>query len=190
LSDLDWTDCQDCLAGDANACVRLLKRHEEKIGRQMWRFSRDRQTQAELVQEVFVEAYLSLPKYRRTGVPMGNWLACIATRVGYRFWKQEGKRRGQRSLENVDAAAAPAADDATAAAQLLHEILAALPPADRLVLTLMYFEECSVKEVARRAGWTAAGTKMRAMRARGRLRKMIEERQLTEELLGAGHGIA
>jgi RNA polymerase sigma-70 factor, ECF subfamily len=189
LSDLDWKDCQDCLAGDANACGRLLKRHEEKIAHQMWRFSRDRQTQAELVQEVFVEAYLSLPKYRRTGVPMGNWLACIATRVGYRFWKQEAKRRGQQSLDGIDAPAAAAAEDATAAAQLLHEILATLPPADRLVLTLIYFEECSLKEVARRAGWTVAGTKMRSMRARSRLRKIIVERQLTDELLGTSHGL-
>lgn len=190
MSDLDWQDCQECLAGNGDACVRLLKRHEAMISRQMWRFSRDRGTQAELVQEVFVEAYLSLKRYRQKGVPIANWLACIATRVGYRYWKQEARSRRHQSLDGIDQAAAPTADDAGAAAQLLHQILAFLPPADRLVLTLMYFENCAVKEIAQRAGWTVAGVKMRAMRARARLRKIIEERQLTDELLGTTHGIA
>jgi RNA polymerase sigma-70 factor (ECF subfamily) len=90
----------------------------------------------------------------------------------------------------LDPAAARQTDqiEPAEAAELLHKLLAQLPPADRLVLTLMYFEEASIEEIARRSGWNKAMVKMRAYRARGRLRRIIEDRNLTEFFTGIGHG--
>jgi DNA-directed RNA polymerase specialized sigma24 family protein len=45
----------------------------------------------------------------------------------------------------------------------------------------MYFEECSIEEIAKRMGWTKAGTKMRAMRARGKLKKIAEKEKFLEK---------
>lgn len=191
LDEADWSQCRQCVAGDGNACTRLFKRHEPKIARQMWRFSRDRAAHAELVQEVFVQAYLSLHRYRPTSAPLEHWLARIATRVGYRFWKQQGRRRRTEPLEGLTLAApASAAGDAEEAAQTLHDLLAHLPAADRLILTLMYFDECNISEIAGRMGSNRAMTKMRLYRARRRLRQIIERKNLTEFLLGANHGSA
>ncbi|MFM8477846.1 MAG: sigma factor-like helix-turn-helix DNA-binding protein [Planctomycetaceae bacterium] len=36
----------------------------------------------------------------------------------------------------------------------MHLLLARLPPPDRLVLTLIYLDGCTVAEAADRAGWT------------------------------------
>ena len=190
LDELDWRECRDCVAGDGEACARLFKRHESRIAHQMWRFSRDRATQGELVQEVFVQAYLSLHRYRPTKVPMEHWLVRIATRVGYRFWKQQARRRKTEPLDLEIPAPASGADDAAEAAETLHKLLALLPAADRLVLTFMYFDDCSVSEIADRTGWNSAMVKMRLYRARNRLRKIIERKNLKEILLGAGHGSA
>ncbi len=182
LEESDWKDCQECLAGQREACSRLLKRHEPEIARQMWRFSRDRNVCEELVQEVLVEAYLCLRRYHPREVPFVHWLRCIATRVGYRFWKQEARRRRFLRLESCDAPAQPQdLEDPSAAAALLHDLLARLPAADRLVLTLMYFEECSLQQIAERTGWNVPMVKMRAMRARQKLRKMIERGKLLDQ---------
>jgi RNA polymerase sigma-70 factor (ECF subfamily) len=194
LDERDWRDCRQCLEGSEAACTGLFKRHEPRIAKQMWRFTRDRTMQAELVQEVFVQAYLSLHRYRPKKVPFEHWLVRIATRVGYQFWKRQARGRRMQSLEGLDFAAPPATREveaeAAAAAEMLHKLLACLPAKDRLVLTLMYFDECGIKEIAEQTGWNSAMVKMRAYRARGRLKQIIEERNLTETLLGFGHGPA
>ena len=174
----DGLDCRQCAAGDQNACARLFQRYEPVIAKQMWRFSRDRRVCEELVQDVFVEAYLSIERYQDRGVPFEHWLRRIATRVGYRYWKKEARRKKEVAIEAAADVAAneefasPA--DASAAAKVLHELLARLPAADRLVLTMMYFEECDIAMMAERTGWPRAIVKMRAFRARRRLKKMIE----------------
>lgn len=61
-----------------------------------------------------------------------------------------------------------------AAAELVQELLAMLSPPDRLVLTLIYLDGCTMAEAAERAGWTTIGTKVRASRARQKLRDLLE----------------
>jgi RNA polymerase sigma-70 factor (ECF subfamily) len=64
------------------------------------------------------------------------------------------------------------ADDVAAA-------LEQLPPRDRLVLTLLYLESRSVAEAADLAGWSQTMVKVQAYRARGKLRKLLETRDVS-----------
>lgn len=61
------------------------------------------------------------------------------------------------------------------AAELLHRVFERLAPRDRLVLTLRYLEQCDVAETARRTGWTQTMVKVQTLRARNRLRKLLEQ---------------
>jgi RNA polymerase sigma-70 factor (ECF subfamily) len=149
----------------------------------MWRFSRDPAVCEELVQDVFVEAYFSLKSYRGKA-PLIHWLRKIGVRVGYRYWKEQAKSKATVSLQDFDAIVAEESDDveSSTAAEILHALLARLPVTDRLVLTLMYFEQCGTKEIAARMGWTRAMVKMRALRARKKLKKIAESENLLEKL--------
>ncbi|MBI4579272.1 MAG: sigma-70 region 4 domain-containing protein [Planctomycetes bacterium] len=60
------------------------------------------------------------------------------------------------------------------AAELLHFLLAKLPPRDRLLLTLMYLEELPVARVAELTGWTKTLVKVQAHRAKAKLRKLTD----------------
>jgi RNA polymerase sigma-70 factor (ECF subfamily) len=153
----------------------------------MWRFSRDPNVCEELVQEVFVEAYLSLKSFRGEA-PFLHWLRRIGSRVGYRFWKEQARAKSTVPLGDFDAIELEAADavDPSVAAEVLHSLLARLPQAERLVLTLMYFEQCSTKEIAERMGWTRAMVKMRAFRARRKLKTIAETEDLLEKLYPSG----
>jgi RNA polymerase sigma-70 factor (ECF subfamily) len=149
----------------------------------MWRFSRDPAVCEELVQNVFVEAYFSLKNYSGKA-PFLHWLRKIAVRAGYKYWKQQAKTKTAVSLDELDFAQAEETDiiDLSTAAQILHALLERLPTADRLVLTLMYFEQCSTKEIAERMGWSRAMVKMRAMRARKKLKTIGENENLLEKI--------
>ena len=84
--DGDLKDIRNTLDGDEDAYKRLIERYQQKIASMMWRFSRNRNTHEELVQDVFVEVYLSLANYAQKS-PFSHWLSRVATRVGYRYWK-------------------------------------------------------------------------------------------------------
>ena len=169
-------DVRQSRQGDSGAYRRLIERHQEHVSGILWRFSRDRLVHEELVQDVFVEAYMSLRGYRGKA-PFEHWLSRIATRVGYRYWKQTARRRETENftLEEWDRVPDGSAEqmDPSEAASLVHRLLAQLRPRDRLVLTLRYLEGCDVAETARRTGWTRGMVKVQTLRAKKRLEKLI-----------------
>ncbi len=177
----DGADIQASLGGDQAAYARIVERHQAAIAKRMWRFTRNRQELEELVEDVFVQAWMSLKGFRGEA-PFAHWLSRIASRVGYRFWKARSRKTEQLPLQDWDAVeAAPDGEiEARDAAELLHRTLEQLPPRDRLVLTLLYLEELSVAEAAERTGWSKTMTKVQAHRARKKLRRLLEETQQFE----------
>lgn len=171
----DQNDIKSCLAGDEAAFTRLVNRYQGIIGSQMRRFTNDEYELDELVQEVFVQAWFSLPGYK-SKAPFVHWLRKIATRVGYKFWKKRGREKTGKKiisnemildLDNVDQL------EPSEAAERLKETLAALKPKDRLVLTLYYFEDRDTSEIARMTGWSLTLVKVRMHRARNRLKTLL-----------------
>jgi len=173
---VELEDVRRSRQGDSDAYRRLIEQHQEHVSRILWRFSRDRLAHEELVQDVFVEAYLSLRSYSGKA-PFGHWLSRIASRVGYRYWKQAARRRKVErfTLEQWDQVPdeSPEQMDPSQAAALVHCLLAQLRPRDRLVLTLRYLEGCDVAETARRTGWTKGMVKVQTRRARKKLEKLV-----------------
>jgi len=172
----DRQDVRLAQDGDGVAYARLLRPHQETVARQMWRFTRDTSAHAELVEEVFVAAYMSLRGYRGTG-PFEHWLRKIALRTGLAFWRASRKRQEVKPLDESLAARMaeePTGYSASEAADLVHRALALLTPRDRLVLTLMHLEGQSVAEVADSTGWSVTMVKVQAWRARARLKKALE----------------
>jgi len=182
VSDTDRRDIQACLDGDDEAYARLVRRYEPQVARQMHRFDRDPAVREELVQDVFVEVYYSLEGFRGDA-PFLHWMRRIATRVGYRHWKRQSRRTRQVPLEEWDGVAeTDESVDPAKAGAMLHALFARLPPKERLVMTLLYFEECSTAEIAERMGWTRPMVKMRAYRARNKLKEVAEREHLLEKL--------
>jgi RNA polymerase sigma-70 factor (ECF subfamily) len=69
-----------------------------------------------------------------------------------------------------------------ASRELLDKMLERLNPEDRLVVQLLHVEEHSVEEVRKLTGWNTSLIKVRAFRARHKLRKHLTK-LLQEELL-------
>jgi RNA polymerase sigma-70 factor (ECF subfamily) len=180
VTNSDWDDIRAALSGDEEAYGRLVKRYEPNIAAQVWRLCRDKATCEELVQEVFVEAYFNLSGYRGEA-PFLQWLRRIATRVGSRFCRKAAREPRHVPIEEWDQAGQqPETLDPARAAAMLHALLARLAPDDRLLLTMIYFEGCSTREVVDRTGWNEGAVKMRASRARDKLRKIMEAENFTE----------
>jgi RNA polymerase sigma-70 factor (ECF subfamily) len=179
----DLADIRKSQNGDKDAFGRLVKRYQKHVSRLLWRFTRDCNTHEELVQECFVQAYLSLRTYRARA-PFEHWISRIATRVGYRHWKQCNRHSHVSLLDKDWQQMSQAHTDSMnpqQAAELVHILLAKLPHRDRLVLTLRYLEQCSVEETARRTGWSISLVKVQTYRAKQKLKKLLENTDIDVE---------
>lgn len=155
--------------GDEAAFAALVRRHQARVFSLASRFFRHREDVEEVAQETFFAAWRRLGTYEARA-PFEHWLTRICLR---RCYAQLGaKRRHEEELPAIDPAA-PSHDPALAID--IERLLARLAPADRFVLLLLDGEGWSVKEIAERIGWTATNVKVRAFRARHRLRRLIEE---------------
>ena len=174
----DTADAQDVAAslrGEEDAYRRLVERHQNEIAALMSRFTRAPRQIEELVQDVFVEAWKSLPTFdaSRRFMP---WLRTIAVHVGYRYWKALRRTKAQVPLDDIaDVAAAPEGPSPERADEILHVLLAALPPRDRLVLTLIYLDGRSIAEAAELTSWSKTMVKVQAHRARSKLKRLVKK---------------
>jgi RNA polymerase sigma-70 factor (ECF subfamily) len=174
-AEIDLRDIAAALDGGQEGYGRLVKRHQGAVSKWMWRFTRDRVILEELVQDVFVEAWVSLPRFKGESA-FRTWLFTIATRVGYRYWKKKARDitltteiAERLRLDDEEKEVNP-----SEAAEILYGLFSGLAPRDRLVLTLMYFEEMDTQAIARLTGWTRTMVKVQAYRARNKLRKSLE----------------
>jgi len=181
----DAEDIALSLRGDEEAYARLIRRYQALVARQLWKFTRDPGQLDELLQEVFVEVYTSLGGFRGEA-PFLHWVRRITTRVGYRFWKHQARRRERETALDETRELEHPGDfrEVTEAAELAHLLLAELPPRDRMVLTLLYLEELDTKEIAARLGWSRSLVKVQAYRARQKLKKLLDERDFGWPLEG------
>lgn len=174
----DLRDVESCRNGDTEAYRRIVERYQQRIARMMWRFARDPETHEDLVQEVFVEAFQSLPTFKARA-PFEHWLARIATHVGFRHWRLQARRAQIETVPLEDwhelATAEPEDMDAEKVAELLYGLIGQLPTRDRLVMTLRYIEDRGVEETARLTGWSISMVKVQAWRARRKLEKLLEK---------------
>ena len=183
VSEMDQRDIVASLNGDGEAYARVVQHYQNQVAAQMWRFTRDPAILEELVQDVFVEAYLSLKGFRGHA-PFLHWLRRVATRVGYRYWKSQVRKRDrEEALTETSLNLAIAPEDLTPseASEALYSLFAKMPPPDRVVLTLFYFEECDINEIASRTGWNQTLVKVRLHRARKKMKVLLNEAGIRRE---------
>lgn len=181
-------DVADCLArvlaGDEAAGSRLVG-HLHPLALRIARANRTQtRSDDDLVQEAFLTMFARLDRYRPIdGIPFAHWFARLAVNVCRDAARAEVRRPLHVALSPAAEAwlghlaggrTAPQDDDADAARELVDRLLAELPPDDRLVLTLLDLEQRSTAEIAQLTGWSRTLVKVRAFRARRRLRAVAE----------------
>lgn len=180
MCDLELADIKASQKGDHEAYRRLVERHEASVSRLMWRFSQEVNVCEELTHETFVEAYTSLARFQFQG-PFSAWLKTIATRTGYRYWTKQRREQKYVHLDKLESLAIAKSHPKPFEAEVLaNYLLSRLKPTERLVLTLLYLDSCSIKEISKRLGWTEGIVKMRAYRARRKLKTIVEREKLLD----------
>ena len=166
LADQDASLVQAARSGDRDAFGRLVERHQQRVFRLAGRFFRHAEDVEEAAQDTFLTAWRKLDTYRAQA-PFEHWLTRVCLNTCYMRLR---RAKPEEELPE-DVAVEPASADARLDAQRL---LSQLPAADRFLLLLLHGEGWSVAEIAERTGWSNSNVKVRAFRARKKLRRIAE----------------
>ena len=154
--------------GDGDAYGELVRQHQQRVFRLASRFFPRREDVEEIAQETFLQAWRKLDTYRARA-PFEHWLTRVCLNLCYARLRR--KRIREQPLEYEPAVAGTDAGNRLDA----RTLLTTLEPEDRFLLQLLHGEEWSVAEIAERLGWSRSNVKVRAHRARKRLRQRLEE---------------
>jgi RNA polymerase sigma-70 factor (ECF subfamily) len=182
---------------DANVCVARVRQGDESAARallaqlhplvlKLVRAHRPRRTDEEdLVQIVFMKVFTKLDQFSGA-VPLEHWVSRIAVNTCLKAMRYERVRPEIRlsdlteEEEQVVQRLASTQDDLPESVdamsrELLDRLLAMLNAEDRLVVTLLNLEQKTVAEVRQVTGWSTPLVKVRAFRARQKMKRLLEQ---------------
>lgn len=179
------------LSGDINAFSTLVTRHQQFVLRIVsGHVPFDRAD--EVAHDAFVNAYKGLGSYKG-GDRFPNWLSRIAVRCCYDFWRGQYRNREDvmvlsddsaefmdRMMAATSIASYQEASRKAEAQEVLAWSMAQLSPEDRMVITLTALEDKSVAEAADLLGWSKINVKVRALRARRKLKDILGKAGISE----------
>lgn len=191
MSGLDLSECLEPVRqGDQEASRLLVGQLYPQVIRIVRSHLPRRTDEEDLAQEIFVKLFTHLDQYNpRADIPFEHWVSRLAVRTCLDALRAERRRPEWRHadlaeeelawLEHLAATETdPPQTSASGARALVEKLLGHLAPADRLVITLLDLEQKSAKEISGLTGWSVSLVKVRAFRARHKLRRVASHLSL------------
>ena len=131
-------------AGDHEAFATLVREHQSMVFSIAWRFFRDRDRADELAQDVFLQLYRCLGDIESSS-HLTHWLRQVTSR---RCIDQTRRARLRPvALDEAGELQTAAAESDPFLQKKLQELVADLPPLQRLMVTLRYQEDLDPSEI-------------------------------------------
>ena len=180
---------------DASALVKAALQNDDEAARalvqrlyplvvRIVRSHRSRRTSEEdLCQMIFIKVFQKLSQFSGN-VPLEHWVSRVAVNTCLNQIESEKVRpevrhadltiEEQAVVESMASSSEELApDQRLASRQLVDHLLAALKPVERLAVDLLYLQGRSVEEICKLTGWSTALVKVRAFRARQKMKKQL-----------------
>ncbi len=157
-------------AGDVDAFVRLLNRHQKPLLYYLRRLIPNSEDALDLHQEVWLDAFRGL-KSLQIPEAFGAWLYRIAHHKAARFVRNELLAQAHTESPHADG-------EISLDAEALHKALELLPAHHREILVLHYLRDFSTQELAAILDCPPGTVKSRLHHARIELRNIVERKRL------------
>jgi RNA polymerase sigma factor (sigma-70 family) len=171
------------LAGDREAFMEVVSRHEAAVGAYLARRA-GREAAEDLLGEVWVAAFESRRSYDRSFAEARPWLYGMALNRLRHYWRS---RPAEDLVADVTGLATgwdpwSAVDAGVDTRAVLRAALAKLKPEEREVLTLVAWEDLTVADAARALGMPAGTARRLLHQARTALRSAPDVAALLKDL--------
>ena len=163
-------------AGDRTAMHTLYARHNVRVYRFVLRMLRDTASAEDLVSQVFLDVWRTASQFEGRS-QVSTWLLSIARFKALTALRQRKHEDIDQDdvMQIADQADTPEASlDRSRTSAILRACVAKLSPAHREIISLVYYHEKSVEEVAQLVGIPAATVKTRMFYARKQLAELLK----------------
>jgi RNA polymerase sigma-70 factor (ECF subfamily) len=171
------------LRQDEEAARELVRRLYPLVAKLVRAHRPVRSAEEDLCQMIFIKVMQNLSKFSGK-VPLEHWVSRIAINTCINQIQAEKARPELREADLSEEQAAVirnlaatadelGPDQSFASRQLVEHLMNALRPAERLVIDLLYLQQRSVAEIEQVTGWSGALVKVRAFRARQKMKKQM-----------------
>jgi RNA polymerase sigma-70 factor (ECF subfamily) len=168
--------------GATDDFAELVRRHQSRVFAILHRYERNAQRAEDLAQETFLKAWRALAQFDGRA-PFEHWISRIAVRTALDHLRKEKRRKNEIGLPELGGDALDWLRDgdekneldSRSAAEVLELAMRDLSPADRVVITMQELEGRSVREIAAAMGASGIAVRVRAMRARAKLKRALEK---------------
>ncbi len=171
------------LQEDEAAARELVRRLHPLVSKLVRSHRPRRAAEEDLCQMIFIKIFQKLPQWSGK-VPLEHWVSRVAINTCLNQIQSEKVRPEFRyadlseeevavvqNLASTPAELAPGMN--LAARDLVDHLLRVLKPRERLVIDLFYLQQLTVAEIQERTGWNASLVKVRAFRARQKMRQQL-----------------
>jgi len=183
---------QAALRNDDEAARELVRRLHPLVAKLVRAHRPRRMAEEDLCQMIFIKVFQKLSQFSGK-VPLEHWVSRIAVNTCLNQIEAEKARpelryadlseEEQAVVENLATSARELApDERLASRQLVEHLLGLLKPAERLAIDLLYLQGRSVEEIRKITGWSVALIKVRAFRARQKMKDQLAKISVRENL--------
>lgn len=160
--------------GDSTAFDQLFQRYQDYVYRIIYGVVGSSEEARDLTQDVFLQVYKGLPRFRH-GARFATWLYRVALNRAVDAERSSRRWRWLPLYAEPHTSSAEPEFAESAEKQAVRDALKRCPLQHRQILSLRYFRELSIEEIAQVMGCSVAAAKVRLHRARAVFKKVYTE---------------
>lgn len=175
--------------GDSSEFSKLVESYKHMVFTLAMRTLKTREEAEEVAQDTFVKVFRSI-KHFKGDAKLSSWIYRIAYNTCLDRLKKQKKELQNQPIEEINAPEVAEMQNALSGMiqkerlEMIKKCIAQLLPKDAALLTLFYFEDKNLNEMAEILEMSANTAKVKLHRARTRLGVIIKE-QLEPETIGS-----
>jgi RNA polymerase sigma factor (sigma-70 family) len=175
------------MEGDTNAFAVLVDRYKDMVFTLSLKMLKDREEAEEVAQDTFLKIYKSLSKFNSES-KFSTWMYKVAFNTCLDRLKKNKRSQPVTAMDEFTEQEAISlmnvldSIEERERKQVIQDCLHCLPGEDSFLLTLYYFEEQSLEEIANIIGINPNNVKIRLYRSRKKLTALLKDR-LEPEIL-------
>lgn len=176
---------QQTLQGDVQSFGFLVEKYQDFVFTIAYRVVKTREEAEEVAQDSFVKAFQSLASYRGDA-KFSSWLYSIVYRKALDSLRKNKKYEASELIEDVTEGDALSVDnalhylEAEERKKVIQECILKLSEEEAVIVTLYYFEDQSVREIAVVTALSEENIKVKLYRSRKKLFTLLKHFILPE----------
>ncbi len=172
---------QRILDGDIKAFEDIVLKYQDMVYTLSYRILKNHEEAEELAQDVFIKIYQSLCRFNNKS-KLSTWIYRITYNKAINKFKSQKRQIITTEINDKSEFNTCTVADVlfeisnTEKRQIINESILSLPETERIILTLYYFEELPIGEVAEIVGISKQNVKVKLFRSRQKLYNKLKDK--------------